>query len=424
MPSNPIYRSYKYRFYPTPEQTDLLNKTFGAVRFLWNRYTSAFNNYNTEGPTQATASVKNFRDNYAFLKDVPQNALEQKWMDFNETKNQFFDKKRKKPLGRMKFKSKGKSRDSFRLSINGFSIKNDKIKLSKIGTINTIIDRQYTGTPKSITVSRNSAGQYFISILVLTEVELKQNIGRSIGIDLGVTHLAILSNGIKIDNPKFLRENQSKLKRAQQHLSRKVKGSSRYLKQKLKVARVHNDISNQRKHYLHEVSSWLVDNYDHIFMENLHVAGMKKNHKLAKSISDASFGELTRQIEYKSKWYGRSFQKIDRWFPSSKTCHCCGHKMNDMKLSDRSWICPSCGIEHDRDINAAKNILVQGFIELYDITHNEALEQAQNKSAESVDYRHGENVSPEVSPLAKRKATLDEVLRRLRPFDYSNRFPF
>lgn len=239
---------------------------------------------------------------------------------------------------------------------------------------------------------------------------MKQNTGRSIGIDLGLTHLAILSNGIKIDNPKFLRENQSKLKRAQQHLSRKVKGSSRYLKQKLKVARVHNDISNQRKHYLHEVSSWLVDNYDHIFMENLHVAGMKKNHKLAKSISDASFGELTRQIEYKSKWYGRSFQKIDRWFPSSKTCHCCGHKMDDMKLSDRSWICPSCGIEHDRDINAAKNILVQGFIELYDITHNEALEQAQNKSAESVDYRHGENVSPEVS-LSKRKATLDEVLR-------------
>lgn len=411
MSSQNIYRSYKFRFYPTQEQIVLLNKTFGAVRFLWNRYTSAFNDYNTVGPNQSSATVKSLRESYPFLLDVPYNALEQKSNDFKETKIQFFNKKRKKPLGRMKFKSKGKSKDSFRLSTNGFHIKKDRtISIAKVGKINVELHRQFSGTPKSITVSRNSADQYFVSILVLEEVELKQNTGRSIGIDLGLNHLAILSNGIKIDNPRFLRENQSKLKRAQQHLSRKVKGSSHYKKQKLKVARIHNVISNQRRHYLHVLSSWLVDNYDHVFMENLNVSGMKKNSRLSKSISDASFTELTRQVEYKSRWYGRSFHKIDRWFPSSKTCHCCGHKMDAMNLSIREWNCHACGTTHDRDLNAAKNILVQGFVELYNITHKEALEQA-NKSAELVDYRHGENVSPENSSLKKKKATLDEVLR-------------
>lgn len=409
MSSNIIYRSYKYRFYPTKDQIVLLQKTFGAVRFLWNRYTSAFNNYNIVGPTLATASVKNFRDNYEFLKEVPQNALEQKWMDFNETKSQYFNKKRKKPLGRMQFKSKGKSRESFRLSVNGFSIKNNVIKLSKLGSINATQDRQYKGTPKSITVSRNSADQYFVSILVQENVELKQNTGRSIGIDLGLTHLAILSNGIKIENPRFFRENQSKLKRAQQHLSRKVKGSSRYNKQKVKVARIHLKITNQRSWYTHNLSSWLVNNFDHIFTENLNVDGMKHNHKLAKSISDASFSELIRQIEYKCNWYGKSFQKIDRWFPSSKTCHCCGHKEENMNLSVREWVCQKCNSVHDRDINAAKNILVEGFKSLYDISHEDALCQS-NKSVESIDYKHGENVSPENS-LLRKTATFDEVLK-------------
>ena len=265
-----IYRAYKYRFYPKKSQLELLNKTFGAVRFIWNRYTAAFNNFGIEGPNQSNASVKNFRDNYTFLKEVPQNALEQKSNDFIETKRQFFNKKRKKPIGKMQFKSKGKSKDSFRLTTNGFKIKeNQRIELAKIGSINVVKDRDFTGIPKSITVSRNSANQYFVSILVKTEVELKHNTGCSIGIDLGLNHLVVLSNGIKIDNPRFLRENQAKLKRAQQHLRRKVKSSSRYNKQKIKVARIYNDISNQRKHYLHVLSSWLVNSYDHIFMESL-----------------------------------------------------------------------------------------------------------------------------------------------------------
>lgn len=410
MPSNSIYKSFKYRLYPTPDQESIINKTFGCVRFLWNRRVAAFNSYNVEGPTQSNASIKELRGIYDFLEEVPQNALEQKDCDFKETAKQYFKKDRKKKLGRPDFKRKGKSRDSYRLSVNGFSINENTIKLAKLGIVDVVIDRPWTGIPVSITVSRNSAEQYFVSILVKVDQELKQNTGRSIGIDLGLRDLAILSDGKKIENPRFFHKNQVELKRAQKHLSRKVKGSNRYQRQKKKVARIHLGISNRRNDYLHKLTSWLVTTYDHIFMEDLNVAGMKKSN-LGKSISDAALGEFIRQVEYKSSWYGRSFHKIDRFFPSSKTCSCCGFKLETLDRGCEEWTCPACHTHHDRDLNAAKNIHVRGFMELYGIAYDEAIEQI-NKSAEYVDYRHGETIRPKESLIPE--ASFDEVSRIYR----------
>ena len=195
----------------------------------------------------------------------------------------------------------------------------------------------------------------------------------------------ILSSGVKVNNPKWFRENQSKLTRAQQHLSRKKKGSNSYEKQRLKVAKCHEDIANQRSYFIHNMTTSLVQNYDVIVTEDLNIAGMKKSN-LGKSISDASWSEFIRQLEYKSKWYGRTFVKIDRFYPSSQICSSCGHKDGKKTLDIREWTCSSCGVGHDRDLNAAINILVKGYSVLTGLSINDS-------SAELVDYKRGEDVS-------------------------------
>jgi putative transposase len=343
-------------------------------------------------------SEKSLKDNpdFEFMNDVISYALQQKRIDFDETKKQYFNKKRKTKLGRMKFKSKHSNRDSFRIpgQALGFSACVDfdlgTIKLPKMSPMKIVIDRKFTGTLKSATISRNPSGQYFVSVLVEEEIELKRNTGRSIGIDLGLTHLAILSNGTKIENPRWFRESQAKLKRAQQHLSRKTKGSNRREKQRKKVARIYQKITNQRSWFHHNLSSWLVVNFDVICMEDLSVKNMVKNHCLSKSISDAGWSSLISMIAYKSNWYGRTFHQIDRWEPTSKTCGCCGAKAEAMNLSIREWTCDSCMVSHDRDINAAVNILNTGLTDLYSLT-----------SDELADYRRREEVRPEVEiPMA------------------------
>lgn len=361
-----IKRAYKYRIYPTKQQAAYLNEVFGSVRFVWNQLVANFNSWTPDGPNRPM-NEKILKDmpEYSWLSESISYALQQKRIDFDEAKKQFFNKNRKKKLGRMKFKKKGVSRDSFRIPVaslggmKAFNLEKGIVKLIKMTPIKMVVDRKFTGTPKSVTVSKNKCNQYFVSILVEEEPESKQNTGRSVGIDLGLNHLATLSNGVQIENPRWFRKSQAKLKRAQQHLSRKVKGSNRYNAQKLKVARIHNKIANQRNYVLHNISSWLVNNFDTIIVEDLNVAGMKKSN-LAKSVSDASFSTLASMIDYKSKWYGRTFYKISRWYPSSKTCNCCGHKMDTMTLDIREWDCPNCGSHHDRDLNAAKNILDEG----------------------------------------------------------------
>ncbi len=400
-------RAYKYRAYPTGKQAAYFNRAFGCVRFVWNQFVANFNSWAPEKkPEPISVTSLKAKPEFAFLKETISYALHQKERDFEETKRQFFNPKRKIKLGRMKFKSRSKHRDSFR--IPGQALKFNRcidfeagtIKLTKMAPMKIVVDRPFTGSLRSVTVSRNPSGQYFVSVLVEEDVELKQNTGRSVGIDLGLNSLLVLSNGDKIENPRWFRENQAKLKRAQQHLSRKTRGSRRREKQRLKVARLHQKTANQRKWYLHDISTWLVTHYHQIFTEDLNVAGMKKSN-LGKSISDAGWSLLVGMIEYKSKWYGKLHHKVDRFFASSKTCSCCGFKLPELGRDVDEWICPSCGVIHDRDVNAAVNVHQRGLSELYNFT-----------SAESADYIRGEDVRPKVPAMpaswltsVKRRAT-------------------
>ena len=371
--SNLIHRAYKYRLYPTEQQKLVLNQTFGCVRFLWNQLVANFNSWTPDytPPKITTVEIKS-NPNYSWMQQVSAVALHQKYWDFEQTKSQYFNKTQKRRLGRMQFKKKGKSNDSFRIqgqtmrltAANRAICKTGKIQFPKMSPMTVVIDRPFTGKLCSATVSKNKCNQYFVSILIEEEVELKQNTNRSIGIDLGLKDFAILSDGTKISNPKWFSKNQTKLKRAQQHLSRKTKSSVRYNKQRLKVARIHNTIVNQRTDFFQKLSTRLVNQYDTIVMETLTVKNMVRNRKLAKSISDASWSKFVSMVKYKSIWYGRTFHQIDRFYPSTKTCSCCGHKMDSMRLDIREWICPKCGVVHDRDINAATNILQRGLLDL------------------------------------------------------------
>lgn len=382
-----IYRAYKYRIYPNKKQAEYLRQTFGCVRFVWNQLVANFNSWSSEGPNRPM-NEKILKDTpeYSWLNDTISYALQQKRIDFDETKKQFFNKSRKTRIGRMKFKKKGIARDSFRIPVasmggqKSIDLDNGRIKLPKMGPMKLIVDRKFMGTAKSVTVSMNRVDQFFfVSILVEEDVKVKTSVGRSIGIDLGLNHLATLSNGVQIENPRLFRKSQAKLRKEQKHLSRKKKGSNRYEKQRRKVAKVHLKIKNQRSWAIHNLTTAIINTFDTIIVENLNVAGMKK--LFGKSISDAAFGEILSQLEYKSSWYGRTFHRISRWYPSSKTCNCCGYKMGDMDLSIREWDCPNCDSHHDRDLNAAKNILDEGLRDIYSFT-----------SDELADYKRGEEV--------------------------------
>ena len=389
-----VIRANQYRLYPTTKQSKFLNMNFGCVRFVWNKLVANFNSWTHEHtPTKLNEKILKDAPEFAFLNESISYALQQKRIDFEQTKNQFFNKKRKTKLGRMRFKKKGVSRDSFRIPGANLPKKNSricadgKLYLYKMdGPLKVVIDRPFSGEIKSITISKNKVGQYFVSVLFEEEVELKQNTGRSVGIDLGLKDLAILSNGMKIANPRFLRKSQSKIKRAQRCLSRKQKGSQRYLKQRFKLARAHLKVANQRKFVHHNLSTWLTDQFDTIIMEDLAVKNMVKNRKLAKSISDASWSDLVRMIEYKSMWYGRTFHKINRWTPSTKMCNACGHVLESISLDVREWTCPECRTTHDRDLNAAQNIHDIGFREIYDLSSDELAE-----------YKRGELVRPKAA---------------------------
>jgi putative transposase len=326
-------------------------------------------------------------------------------MDFFETTKQYFNKSRKKKLGRPKFKKKGVCVDSFRIPgqaigfQKAFDFEKSTLKIPKLKSkLKLKIDRTFSGQIKSITISKNNLNQYFVSVCVEEEIKSKVKTGKDIGLDLGLLDLVILSNGTKFSNPKYFRETQTKLKKAQQHLSRKTKDSSRYQKQKLKVAKIYKKITNQRNWYYHHISNYLVSKFDSIFVEDLNVAGMMKNRKLSKSIQDVSWSSLVNMISYKCKWYGKELLKIGRFFPSSKLCSSCGTKNDQLDLSVRSWTC-SCGCIHDRDVNAAKNILQEGLKVFHGVI-----------SAESVDYDRGEIVRPEDFLIGNLKADFDEAI--------------
>ena len=360
-------KSFKYRIYPNESQKDLLSKTFGCIRVIWNANVESFNSYDKDkNPKPKIINKNDLITDKPWLSEVSAAALQQKVRDFQETIKQFFSKTRKKMINKPCFKKKN-GNQSYRLPNQKFSIKGDRIRLEKIGWIEMVIDREIPDNSKilSCTISMNCCGQYFVSILVDTEIEHKKKTGKSVGIDLGLKSFAVLSDGTVIDNIKFFREKQSEITKIQRHLSRKTKGSNRYRKNKGKIARLHNTISNRRNYFLHNITTYLVNNYDVICIEDLNISGMLSNHKLAKAISDTSFHQFRSMLEYKCKWYGKELSVIDRFYPSSKTCSKCGWKKDDLTLSDRIFKCENCGIEIDRDFNAAINIERVGVDTLY-----------------------------------------------------------
>ena len=364
--------AYKYRLYPNKTQQTLLNKTMGCVRFFYNQQVATFRTYDKEtNPMPYFKTSTELRNEIEWMKEVSAAAIQQKEMDFKEYKKQLFSKSRKKKIGFPKFKKKS-NRQSFRLPNQKFKVIGNKIQLEKIGKVKMIVDRELPcGKLMSVTISKNPSGQYFASILIETKIDYKPKTNNEVGIDLGLKTFATQSDGIEIANPKFLNKNQVKLRRMQQHLSRKQKGSNRRNKCRLKIARLHQKIANQRDWFLHNYSTSLINNYDRIYIEDLNVSGMVKNHCLAGAISDVGWSKFTSMLIYKSDWYGKDVVKVDRFFASSKTCSC-GAKNDDLKLSDREWVCASCGSINQRDLLAANNILKEGRRSLGDLTNAEA----------------------------------------------------
>ena len=349
-------KSYKFRIYPTNKQKVLINKTFGCVRYAWNQWVEYFNKPQNQYKNYKT--TKQLRDQTIWMKEISFTAVQQKENDFKEYKRQFFNKNRKIKIGKPKFKSR-KSKQSYRLSNIEFYLQENYIRLSKIGFVKIILDRQIPKDAKfvNVTISKDKYGDYFASINVEQNIQEKHKTGKEVGIDVGIKSFAVLSDETYIDNPKYFSENQVKIKKLQQHLNRKQEGSNKWKKNRLKLNETYRKISRQRLHFLHNVSSFIVNEYDIIAIENLNVRGMLKNHKLAKGIQDASWAQFFRQLEYKRQWYGKQIRKVYRFEPTSKTCHICNYIKDDMTLRNRQWTCPNCNTKHDRDLNARKNIL-------------------------------------------------------------------
>jgi putative transposase len=381
-------KAFKYRIYPNKEQEIFLGKTFGCVRFIWNNLVSNFNKDKDFIGPKMTENESTLKDYHDWLKEVPAVALQQKTKDFIEDKNQYFKstkgKRAGKKLGRPNFKKRGNN-ESFRISgaasyeFTSFSdIESGYIKLPKMAPMKIVAHQKFTGKVKNITVSKTPSNQYFVSILVEEDIGLKGMTHREVGIDLGLSDLIITSNGHKFQRvSKQLEKTNRLLKKAQKKLAKKTKGSNNYTVQRVKVAKLYAKVTQIRTNYYHNISSWLVSNYDAIYLENLNVNGMLKNRCLSRAISEASWSTLVGMIKYKSNWYGKNVHQIDRFFPSSKTCSCCGTKIDKLPLSMREWTCESCGTQHDRDLNAAQNIKNQGQLDCYnktlDTTSKEAI---------------------------------------------------
>ncbi|MDQ2694468.1 MAG: transposase [Pseudomonadota bacterium] len=358
-----VQRTYRYRFYPEPEQETILAQTFGCARYIYNHFLRV----RTDAFYQEGKRV-GFNDTCKLLTELKQQpgslwlqecsnvVLQQALRNLDTAFKNFGQGRAKYPT----FKTRD-GRQSARYTTSGFRWKNGEIWLAKMeAPLNIRWSRSFTGTPGSVTVGKDPAERYFISILVEESVELLPITGRQVGVDLGLKDIAVLSTGEKIPNPRHLAKLEKRLAKAQQRLAKKQKGSANRQKAKAKVAKIHTRIADARQDYTHKLTTRLVKENGFLAAESLQVKNMVRNGALAKSISDAAWGKFVRQLEYKSHWYGRTFVRIDKFYPSSKRCSACGHILESLTLDVRQWTCPECGTTHDRGQNAAQNILSAG----------------------------------------------------------------
>jgi len=356
-------RAYKERFYPTPEQSELLAQSFGSARFVWNN-TLAYRTeaYQTHGQSISHSAAEKrlvaLKAEYPWLKDVSSVILQQTLRDQKAAFDNFFNPALK--AGYPRFKRKD-GRQSIRLTKAAFRYRDGEITIAKsTAPLPIRWSRPLPSEPSSITISRDRAGRYFISCLCEFSPEALPITPQMTGIDLGLTDLFITSEGMKSGNPRHLKRHEAKLASLQRRLAKKQKGSRNRNKLRQKVARLHAKIADCRRDAIHKATRTLVNENQVLCVESLNITGMIKNRSLAKAISDAGWGEFMRLLDYKAEWAGRQVVKVSQWFPSSKLCHGCGHKVEKLPLSQRHWHCEGCGQAIDRDINAARNIRTAG----------------------------------------------------------------
>jgi putative transposase len=358
-----VKRAYQYRFYPTDQQVRTLAQTFGCVRFIYNfGLTTRSTAYKEQGKKlyyhDLSALLPALKEQFPWLKDVSSVPIQQSLRHLDTAFKNFFEGHAKYPT----FKKK-QNAQSATYAASAFSWDGTMLTLAKMkDPLNIVWSRPLPKgcNPSTVTVSKDCAGRYFVSLLVEEEIKPLDVTPKMIGLDLGLKSMVITSNGETYGNPKFFAQEEKRLARVQRRHAKKKKGSKNKKKARVKVAKVHARIADRRRDYQHKLSTRIVHENQVICVESLAVKNMVKNHCLAKSISDVGWGEFVRQLEYKAAWYGRTLVKIDRWYPSSKRCFACGHVLETLNLDEREWTCPECHVLHDRDINASRNILAEG----------------------------------------------------------------
>jgi putative transposase len=356
-----INKAFKFRVYPNTQQVQYLAQSFGCARFVYNYFLRQRIDYYAEtgkGLTYhdsalALTQLKK-QPEYDWLNDVSAQSLQAALRNLDTAYNNFFNKRTQFP----KFKKKS-NRQSFRVP-QDFSIHDNLLDIPKCKSIKIKLHRPIEGTIKSITISKTPSGKYYASVLCEVEIPTPIYSGGEIGIDYGIKAFITTSDGTTVDSPKYLRKSEAKLKKLNRSFCKKQPTSKNRYKAQKQLAKAHEHVANQRSDFLHKLSKQLTRDNQTIYVESLAISNMVQNHNLAKSISDSGWSAFVTMLKYKGKWYGCRIVEIDRWFPSSKRCHVCGYINDNLTLNDRSWVCPECSTNLDRDHNAAINILIFG----------------------------------------------------------------